>query len=184
MPVYLLSAEGEPGRIKIGFASDVGRRIASLQASTWRSLNLIRTVPGDHVSEAWFHNRFRELHIAREWFHFHPDMLILVPCLDDSHRRIPNRTYDNVGTPRAPMGFHADVIRQLGGTTRLAAEMGLTKNVLSKWAVRGIPSRHWLKIAELATASGMALTAADLDRTKPNAAFVPNTPSAGEQVAA
>lgn len=172
MPVYMIYAEGEPDRLKIGYASNVRQRVAILQTAMWRTLRIARTIPGARGSETWFHTRYRALHIAREWFHFDVEMLSVVPDLSAQGKisRIPHNSYASRRAPTSPSGYHAEIIQSLGGTTRLGAELGLTKSVLSKWATRGIPSKHWLAIIRVAEERGIVVTAADLDRTKPEMA--------------
>jgi hypothetical protein len=65
--------------------------------------------------------------------------------------------------------FHSAVIRSLGGKTRLAEALGLGRDVLTKWHVRGIPSKYWHRVIELAASASppIDLTADDLSRSKP-----------------
>lgn len=68
------------------------------------------------------------------------------------------------------LNFHNRLIHDLGGKAKLAAALDLTPAVLSKWHVRGIPSRYWHRVTELGAALDppLVFTAADLDRTKPD----------------
>jgi hypothetical protein len=71
----------------------------------------------------------------------------------------------------ALVGFHATTIRQLGGKTRLAAILGLDRDAVTKWHVRGIPSRYWHRVEDLAAEAGLSdITAEALERTKPTVA--------------
>ena len=65
--------------------------------------------------------------------------------------------------------FHGDLIRGLGGKAKLAESLGLDRDVLTKWHVRGIPSKYWHRIIELGAAlePPLVVAAADLERTKP-----------------
>lgn len=65
--------------------------------------------------------------------------------------------------------FHSSLIRALGGKAKLARALGLEDDVLTKWHVRGIPSRYWHEVIEIAASldEPIAVTAADLARTKP-----------------
>lgn len=54
--------------IKIGFAVDVQRRIASLQTGSPMPLTLLATTPGTLDSERAYHKRFDELWERGEWF--------------------------------------------------------------------------------------------------------------------
>jgi hypothetical protein len=71
------------------------------------------------------------------------------------------------GAMDEPNDFHAALIRGLGGKARLAERLGLERDVLTKWHVRGIPSRYWHRVIELAHEAQIAVTAEQLDRTKP-----------------
>lgn len=60
---------------------------------------------------------------------------------------------------------HAEIIRQLGGPTKLAKDLGLSVLAsVGHWPARGIPSRYWHRIVELASERGIAITFADLER--------------------
>lgn len=67
-----------------------------------------------------------------------------------------------------PDNFHANLIRDLGGKAKLAEALGLERDVLTKWHVRGIPSKYWHRVIELGAGCEppLVFTAADLDRTK------------------
>jgi hypothetical protein len=63
--------------------------------------------------------------------------------------------------------FHADLILKLGGKAKLAEALDLERRALSKWHNRGIPSRYWHRIISIAPGMGIAVTAIDLELTKP-----------------
>lgn len=63
--------------------------------------------------------------------------------------------------------LHAVLIRDLGGKAKLAEQLGLDRDVLTKWHRRGIPSRYWHRVIELARGAGIAVSAEELDSTKP-----------------
>lgn len=64
--------------------------------------------------------------------------------------------------------FHAVVIRQLGGKAKLAGTLGLGPQAVTKWHVRGIPSRYWHRIEDIAAVAGYPdVTAEALERSKP-----------------
>lgn len=82
MACYLLSA-GRPDpiettRVKIGFAENVRSRVRMLQAGHWDRLHIVRTWPDGTVkTEAWLHQQFPKLRIARDWFWFDALMLTI-----------------------------------------------------------------------------------------------------------
>ena len=76
--------------------------------------------------------------------------------------------------------FHSALIRGLGGKARLADALGLDRDVLTKWHVRGIPAKYWHRVLELGAAAEppLVFTAADLERTKPATVHDPATEAA------
>ncbi len=63
--VYFVECQG---RVKIGFARDVGRRIAALQKACPFELKLMATFPGSIPDEWTLHERFAASRIHGEWF--------------------------------------------------------------------------------------------------------------------
>ena len=63
---------------------------------------------------------------------------------------------------------HAEIIRLLGGPTKLAAALGESSAAALHWPVRGIPARVWPRIETLAALRGLAdITAANMAATHP-----------------
>lgn len=58
---------------------------------------------------------------------------------------------------------HAALLQKLGGPIRVAGLLGMGEAAVRKWALRGIPPRHWHRIMALSP----DLTAEYLERTKP-----------------
>ena len=73
--VYFI-ATGNPPRasIKIGHASDVGKRLVMLQVGNHRRLHLLGTVPGDRRLEREIHLRFSHLRFRGEWFRWDTEL--------------------------------------------------------------------------------------------------------------
>lgn len=65
--VYVLQGD-RPGPIKVGYASDVRARIATLQTGNPQELHLLHVVPGDPALEWALHKRLRRHRILLEWF--------------------------------------------------------------------------------------------------------------------
>jgi hypothetical protein len=65
--------------------------------------------------------------------------------------------------------YHDNVIRALGGKAKLSDALGLSRDVLTKWHRRGIPSKYWYRVVEIGATSNppVAISVAELDRTKP-----------------
>ena len=64
--VYFIA--DEDGYIKIGHASSVPSRIASLQTATRHHLRLIGFIPGTLADERALHAKFASSHVRGEWF--------------------------------------------------------------------------------------------------------------------
>lgn len=62
---------------------------------------------------------------------------------------------------------HKELIEALGGHSGLSEALGVTANQVCHWKIRGIPGTRWHEVLALADAASIALTAADLQRTKP-----------------
>jgi hypothetical protein len=71
--VYFVQATS--GAIKIGLATDVKRRLATLQTSHPEKLSLLATRLGGRVRERAYHAKFAEHRLHGEWFAPHPDIL-------------------------------------------------------------------------------------------------------------
>lgn len=88
MPVYFI--QDARGNVKIGYTYSVVRRFKALQAGNIAPLFVMRVVPGAGAAERWYHKRFAAQRIVREWFDFHPDMLI-VAAPDNVANELPPR---------------------------------------------------------------------------------------------
>ena len=84
MAVYFIQA-GEGGPVKIGTSEDVERRLRGLQMAHWAELRLIRTLPGSFIEERWLHWYFALNHLRSEWFIYCPQMLTIVPTVNDGN---------------------------------------------------------------------------------------------------
>ena len=72
--VYFVQAEN--GLIKIGFATNVGRRIASLRTMSPLRLTILATLSKDGMkTETAYHARFSRHRQHGEWFSPHPEIL-------------------------------------------------------------------------------------------------------------
>ncbi|MEJ0017506.1 MAG: GIY-YIG nuclease family protein [Acetobacteraceae bacterium] len=78
MFVYFLQA-GDGGPVKIGFSTDLSTRISSLKTGVFEAMKVLRVVEGTRDTERWLHDRFSAVHKRGEWFHFHQDMLTVIP---------------------------------------------------------------------------------------------------------
>jgi hypothetical protein len=65
----------------------------------------------------------------------------------------------------ARLSSHRDVILALGGPSQLARSLGIYKAAppTGHWSLRGIPSRYWHRVADLAADASIPVTARDLE---------------------
>lgn len=63
--VYFIGGEG---RVKIGFANNVAKRLSALQTSCPFELRLLASFQGKMKREREFHERFAALRMSGEWF--------------------------------------------------------------------------------------------------------------------
>jgi hypothetical protein len=69
--VYFAAAEGLPGYVKIGWARDVGKRLAEFQTGNPFRLKLLATLYGGRDVEVHYHHEFASYRVRPdgEWFH-------------------------------------------------------------------------------------------------------------------
>lgn len=72
---FIYFVEREDGAIKIGWSSDVMRRVSELRKKVGTAAQLIACYPGDKPEELRLHDVFRESLIGDEWFR--PDACVL-----------------------------------------------------------------------------------------------------------
>jgi len=76
MAVYFMRRAD--GAVKIGHSQNVKMRAKHILYHLDEDyIDIIRTVPGTHLTATWFHRHFSDLHIEGEWYHFHKDMKTL-----------------------------------------------------------------------------------------------------------
>jgi hypothetical protein len=136
--------------VKIGFAiSDVPGRIDALQPGCWETLHLLRVVhPGPKLAESWFHRRFADNRVARDWFRFDPEMLTVEP---------PTLADLIAAASHVEAGPSMQLIRSRHGMqAKIARALGCSRQALQFWdkvpaeylptveQVSGIP-RHLLR---------------------------------------
>lgn len=81
--VYLVQRDSD-GAIKIGFTSDVMRRVKEVRKESSAEVSLLAVFPGDKPDELRIHGRFREARLDGEWFRPVPELLDFI----DSLRRV------------------------------------------------------------------------------------------------
>lgn len=65
--IYFVRA-GQTNTVKIGYATDVEKRLSNLQCASHHELRLIGHLPGSRDDEAGWHQRFAKERIRGEWF--------------------------------------------------------------------------------------------------------------------
>lgn len=76
--VYFIRAEGSDA-IKIGFTTDLKRRIRNLECASGRKVTLLHAMPGTYDDERSLHRRFKAARLDGEWFEAVPELLL---CID------------------------------------------------------------------------------------------------------
>jgi len=78
MTVYFARA-GKDGLVKIGFSTNVGNRITTIQNGCPSTLKIIRNIDAERHTEKWLHRHFKHLHKRGEWFEYSDEMLTVIP---------------------------------------------------------------------------------------------------------
>jgi hypothetical protein len=73
--VYFIKRGDE---VKIGFTNDLAKRLTNLRTATTEPMEVILTIPGTLKLEGYFHEKFADLRIEREWFHASEPLLNFV----------------------------------------------------------------------------------------------------------
>lgn len=66
--VYFIGMEGDKSAVKIGFASKLEDRVATLQTSSHHELKVLAAIKGTAKFEKELHRKFAADHIRGEWF--------------------------------------------------------------------------------------------------------------------
>lgn len=96
--IYFIKPKGDE-YMKVGYTSDVSRRLAELQAANPRKLRIIAVVPGTQKLEAAFHTVLAPYRTTGEWFKITGDVRKLLILLEAGARP------DGVSSLRALMEF-------------------------------------------------------------------------------
>lgn len=78
--VYFIRA-GRTNSVKIGYAKNVEKRLATHQTSSPHKLELIGFLPGTIADESDWHDRFRDHRIRGEWFELAMDLRCAINAL-------------------------------------------------------------------------------------------------------
>lgn len=112
--VYFIQA-GTDGPVKIGFSQNFEVRFNALKRQNHNELTVLRTIPGDRLSEERFLFYFAHLRIRGDWFSYHPAMLTLTV---DQIERDKLLRVSAVREWRARLGFsQTEAAKALGYST-------------------------------------------------------------------
>lgn len=70
--IYFIECDGY---VKIGYTTQLNRRVKSFATSNPHPVKLLASAPGNVEDEQELHKRFRELHHRGEWFRKTPELL-------------------------------------------------------------------------------------------------------------
>ena len=72
------------GPVKIGYASDVKKRISGIGTSSHKKPVLVASMPGTMKTESQLHSKFAKLRIKGEWFRYGGDLKVFIESLPDT----------------------------------------------------------------------------------------------------
>jgi hypothetical protein len=118
--IYFLRADKD-GPVKIGWTTDLFKRMPQVRPTPDTELTVIRLVYRDPWVERWFHHQFDYLRIEGEWFQFDPAMLTMEPPAENPgwRRNTDETRYTKRMSLRVPNDLIADIERyrlETGGT--------------------------------------------------------------------
>lgn len=125
------------GAIKIGHASNVAHRVASLQVANVEPIRLLGVADGGAIEEAQLHQELSEYRIAGEWFSDSEAVRSVIANRArpyDGGVDLSNKTNAKIVTPHAVEEEFRRILRaHPDGPKRLAEKTGLTPRALYGW---------------------------------------------------
>lgn len=123
--IYLIVID-ELKACKIGFARDVERRIANLQAGCPLQYRMVATREGDVLLERAIHRSIAHHKLRNEWFSLNDEVL---------------EAFFSEGLPHSG---HAKIVRRGGTPEQVAERIGVSRHTVRAWIRRSsIPASHW-----------------------------------------
>lgn len=136
--VYFIQVGGS-GPIKIGTATDLAQRIATLQTGSPDPFVLLGSIPGDARTEGALHRALAHHRHRGEWFKPTPEVL---EAIQNALKGILPRD-----------GGHREIVRRVGSRV-IAETLGLSIHTVNAWAGRGrVPGEFWHDFAQHGWAS-------------------------------
>lgn len=146
---------GEDGPVKIGFTTNLDKRLASLQGGNAEKLTVIRTMDGDKETERVLHGYFADQRLHGEWFEYSEEMLrVDAPAYVAA---APKPTTEWTLAQRLAAALRAD-FGHLKQARRVVAEItGCNESTVSNWMIGyNAPAAH--HVINLARHSPAVLT--------------------------
>ncbi len=132
MAVYFAQSE-DGGPVKIGFATNVGVRVKTLQMASPSKLMVVRQIDGDVAVERWLHRHFKKYRLSGEWFSFCDEMLTVAPPTIVKPKRKP-KEQELLDALSAALSKRAEMF---GGVSlfrkALAQKMGVSGTTVANW---------------------------------------------------
>ena len=127
--IYVIQA-GEAGPVKIGVASDVRKRVGSLQTASPAPLSILHVFEGEEAEERALHRRFAAYRQSGEWFAPVPEIV----AGDFGLPAAAKPSMARVRTASASEHPLVILLEERGmSQTRLAFLLGITKSAVSHW---------------------------------------------------
>lgn len=159
MSVYIFAAD-QFRLVKIGYASNVLRRLAQTQTACPCELHIAAVIPGDRACEKALHKRFASRRVRGEWFDCCDEITALTKAFPASSPM--TRAFKK--WPKSRLVYnHSELIEALGGNKAVADALACRhQSAPSQWKMRGrIPADVWPQVIELAALAGITGISSD-----------------------
>lgn len=142
--------------VKCGYAKSVQRRIALLQTANPLPIAILATCPGSRALEASFHKMMEIARANGEWFH--DSFEIVWEAVAMAKRgEFPETFEQKQDIPPEFRTYDEQIIRALGGATKLAERLGVERSRVSNWLSRGISEGYRGHVWQLAKTDGVCI---------------------------
>lgn len=190
--VYFVQAGDQP-EIKIGYTTDVGRRLASLQTGNGKRLRLLVLLPGSQRLEVAYHRLLAQDRTVGEWF----EGVVVREALEDAKDAsitmmriwneklwVPN-PFDHLVMVKEPENYDAashrrDHLAEFFAETRFRSSEGQRRQqkVTGNYVGKGLRRGSRVKPLEDAPVSSSFVDPATMDRTPSRIRSTPPKPPA------
>lgn len=80
---FVYVAQREDGRIKVGWSSDVMRRITEMRRDAKQTVQLLACFPGNKPAELRLHDRLKAHKYRGEWYEPHAEVMAVIDSLSE-----------------------------------------------------------------------------------------------------